>query len=110
MNQSPHLDEADRAEATSIEAATGDQVRARLQPYLEDLREVAPAAWHFLAGRPEHQAAGADWIAAFNEVTRFGWRGRRLPAPRNAEIVKVVAELGDLEAAAYRAHHQIGLK
>ena len=90
-------------EAAAIERATGDQVRAALRPYLDHLREINPAGYAYLT-RPL-TAYGCDWLDAFREPARFGWRGKRWPAPLNAEIAQIIADLGDLEAAAYRAHH-----
>lgn len=92
-------------EAAAIERATGDQVRAALRPYLNALREINPAGYAYLT-RPL-TAYGCDWLDAFRDPTRFGWRGKRWPAPLNAEIAQLIADLGDLEAAAYRAHHGI---
>ena len=91
------------AEAAAIERATGDQIRAALRPYLDRLREINPAGYAYLTR--SLTAYGCDWLDAFREPTRFGWRGKRWPAPLNAEIAQIIADLGDLEAAAYRAHH-----
>jgi hypothetical protein len=91
------------AEAAAIERATGDQIRAALRPYLDHLREINPAGYAYLTR--SLTAYGCDWLDAFREPARFGWRGKRWPAPLNAEIASVIADLGDIEAAAYRAHH-----
>ena len=99
------VDNTDHAEAAAIERATGDQVRAALRPYLDHLREINPAGYAYLT-RPL-TSYGCDWLDAFREPARFGWRGKRWPASLNAEIAKIIADLGDLEAAAYRAHHGI---
>lgn len=99
------VDNTDHAEAAAIERATGDQVRAALRPYLDHLREINPAGYAYLT-RPL-TSYGCDWLDAFREPARFGWRGKRWPASLNAEIARVIADLGDLEAAAYRAHHGI---
>jgi hypothetical protein len=96
-------DNTDHAEAAAIERATGDQVRAALRPYLDHLREINPAGYAYLTR--SLTAYGCDWLDAFRAPARFGWRGKRWPAPLNAEIARVIADLGDLEAAAYRAHH-----
>ena len=93
-------------EAAAIERATGDQVRAALRPYLDHLREINPAGYAALVSQTV-TAYGTEWLDAFRDPARFGWRGRRWPAPLNAEIARVIADLGDLEAAAYRAHHGI---
>ena len=99
------LDTADHAEAAAIEAATGDIVRAALSPYIGHLREVNPDAHAALVSQAA--GSGSDWLDAFRAPTRFGWRGKRWPAPLNAEIARIVADLGDLEAAAFRTHHGI---
>ena len=90
-------------EAAAIERATGDQVRAALRPYLDHLREINPAGYAYLTR--SLTAYGCDWLDAFRDPARFGWRGKRWPAPLNAEIARLIADLGDIEAAAYRAHH-----
>ena len=97
----PADDTAD--EAAAIERATGDQVRAALRPYLDHLREINPAGYAYLTR--SLTAYGCDWLDAFRDPARFGWRGKRWPAPLNAEIARLIADLGDIEAAAYRAHH-----
>ena len=91
-------------EAAAIERATGDQIRAALRPYLDHLREINPAGYAALVSQTV-TAYGSEWLDAFRAPARFGWRGKRWPAPINAEIARLVADLGDLEAAAYRAHH-----
>jgi hypothetical protein len=108
MTASPYLDDIDHTEAAAIEAATGAQVRASLYPYLDALLDVSPD-WHeCLTSDP--QAPGSDWIAAFRAPNRFGWQGKRWPAPLNAEIAGLLNDLCALEEAAYRAHHGIGVK
>lgn len=104
MHPGPIYDDADRAEAAAIEAATGDQVRAALRPHLDALREVNPAGYAALVSQTV-APYGSEWLDAFRAPTRFGWRGKRWSAPLNAEIARIVADLGDLEAAAFRAHH-----
>ena len=99
------VDNTDHAEAAAIERATGDQVRAALRPYLDHLREIHPAGYAYLTR--SLTAYGSDWLDAFRDPARFGWRGKRWPAPLNAEIASVIADLGDIEAAAHRAHHGI---
>ena len=109
MTASPYLDDTDHAEAAAIEAATGAQIRDALRPYLDALRDVNPDA----ASRLTHMTInryGAEWIAAFRTTTRFGWRGKRWPAPLNAEIAGLLNDLCALEEAAYHAHHGIGVK
>lgn len=91
-------------EAVAIERATGEQVRCSLRPYLDHLREINPAGYASLVSQTV-TAYGSEWLDAFRDPTRFGWRGKRWPAPLNAEIAQLIADLGDLEAAAYRAHH-----
>lgn len=95
---------ADRAEAKAIEAATGAKIRAALYPHLDALREVNPAGYFGLTCQTI-TPYGSEWLDAFRAPTRFGWRGKRWPAPLNAEIARIVADLSDLEAAAFRAHH-----
>jgi hypothetical protein len=104
--RSPHLDDTDHAEANSIEAATGAQVRAALYPYLDALRDVHPSGASGLINMTINRH-GAEWIAAFRAPTRFGWHGKRWPAPLNAEIAGLLNDLCALEEAAYRAHHGI---
>jgi hypothetical protein len=109
MTASPYLDDTDHAEAAAIEAATGAQIRDALRPYLDALRDVNPDAAANLTF-PTITISGSDWIASFRAPTRFGWKGKRWPAALNAEIVNVLNGLCDLEEAAYRAHHGIGVK
>jgi hypothetical protein len=109
MTASPYLDDTDHAEAAAIEAATGAQVRAALYPYLDALLDVNPDGHEHLTDI-DSPAPGSDWIATFRGPTRFGWKGKRWPAALNAEIVNVLSDLCDLEQAAYRAHHGIGVK
>jgi len=106
MTASPYFDDIDHAEAAAIEAATGDHVRAALRPYLDALRDVAPSAANALICMTVNRH-GAEWIAAFRAPTRFGWTGKRWPAPLNAEIANLISDLCALEEAAYRAHHVI---
>lgn len=98
------IDAADRAEAKAIEAATGAKIRAALYPHLDALREVNPAGYAGLTSQTI-TPYGSEWLDAFRAPTRFGWRGKRWPAPLNAEIARIVADLSDLEAVAFRAHH-----
>jgi hypothetical protein len=107
--RSPYLDDTDPAEDAAIEAATGAQVRAALYPYLDALRDVNPDAAANLTF-PTITISGSDWIASFRAPIRLGWRGKRWPAPLNAEISGLLNGLCALEEAAYHAHHGIGVK
>ena len=100
------VEDLDPVEAAAIEAATGGQVRETLRPYLPHLADVNPQAVAYLSTKGSSRP-GCDWIAAFRNPTRFGWKRNRWSAALNAEIVNVLNGLCALEEAAYRAHHGI---
>jgi hypothetical protein len=92
----PDLDAIDAAEDAHVEAATGDQVRAALCPFILHLRDVHPEAVRdLLVG---FGASGFGWIAAFRAPTRFGWTGKRYTQEVAAQIIPLLDRLCDLQA------------
>lgn len=91
------LADFEQAENKALETATGEQVRAALRPYLDHLREVAPDQMLLLGDPLTSDACGSEWIAAFRAPTRFGWKGKRWPAPLEHEIRTIAAGLEGLQ-------------
>lgn len=73
----------------AVEAATGDQVREALRPFLPHLERANPNGYKELTSGP---ADGWVWIAEFKAPLRGRWTPPRYP-PQVAGDIQVVLEL-----------------